>query len=168
MIFKATFVCCVALAHAYTAPYWHNAKLITKINQQIFIIKTHQTKISDQTFIIKEQAQTILRLSRGRAVVLAAQILYLQIGKQPKPSAQPSRYFRQTNISLLAPPRELDLLVDARNAFAHPCCPNAIHAEAIELLALLGTSNHSLSKEEQLALQVLASFICRNNSQGPG
>ena len=161
MLLRATFVCCVALAQAHAVPCLHNAKLISQINNQALIIKNHQA-------LIKRQAQTIERLSRGRALVLAAQILHMQIGKQPKHSARCSHLFRYTNINLLAASEELDQLIDARNAVSHPCCPDALRTEAIELLALLGTSNNSLSKEEQLALQVLASFIDRNNGQGEG
>ena len=140
MLFKATFVCFIALSHA------------TLLSKQALIIKAHES-------VIKTQAQTVLRLSRSRALVLAAQILYLRIGKQPKPFVHRSQFFRQANIGLWAAPAELDMLIDARNAIAHPCCPHALREEAIELLGLLSPSNHVLSRQELLALRVLDSFL---------
>jgi len=174
MLFKATFVGLLTLTHAYAShmsflhtacshvaclhtassqtPCLPDAKLISKISKQASLIKSHKA-------IIKTQAQTVLRLSKGRALVLAAQILYLRVGRQPKPVAHNSQYFRHTNISLLAAPRELDLLVDARNAVSHPCCPDALRAESVELLELLTPLKSSLSKQEQLALQILGLFL---------
>ena len=100
-----------------------------------------------------------LKLSRERVILLATQILYLHIGKQPRPYSQPSVVCQQAKIKWQATPKELDLLIDARNTIAHPCCPKALRSESIELLRFLRPIKKNLSNQELLAMQILGIYV---------
>ena len=157
----------------------------TQIGSLLQDNKAHKTQIGSlvqdnkaQSMQIESLSHTVLRLSCNRAIVLATQVLYLYIGRQPKTIRKGPNVFESalkkdpkyafvlagifgadTIESQAGFTAKFDELLDTRNALVHPSSVSALAPEARDLVATLDTfarAGHALNDSEITAKMVLA------------
>jgi hypothetical protein len=148
-------------------------------------IETQKTQIGSlvqdnkaQSMQIESLSHIVLRLACNRAIVLATQVLYLYIGRQPKTIRKGPNVFESalkkdpkyafvlagifgadTIESQAGFTAKFDELLDTRNALVHPSSVSALAPEARDLVATLDTfarAGHALNDSEITAKMVLA------------
>jgi len=157
----------------------------TQIGSLLQDNKAHKTQIGSlvqdnkaQSMQIESLSHTVLRLACNRAIVLATQVLYLYIGRQPKTIRKGPNVFESalkkdpkyafvlagifgadTIESQAGFTAKFDELLDNRNALVHPSSVSALAPEARDLVATLDTfarAGHALNDSEITAKMVLA------------
>jgi hypothetical protein len=155
----------------------------TKLEEEIKTVLCDNTKLNKEITSLNCKVDFLsniaFRLSCNRAIVLATQVLYLYIGRQPRATKKGPKVFesalkkdpkypfvlKQTfgadELELQAAlTAKFDELLETRNTLVHPSSVSALMLEAKHLVATLNNfahAGHALSDSEIAAKMVLAS-----------
>jgi hypothetical protein len=156
------------------------AALMKHVDVQNTKIASHSREINEQKEKTAFLSHAVFRLSCNRAIVLATQVLYLHIGRQPKAIKKGPRVFEKalqsdgkyfflianlfgadTIESQAKLTVRFDRLLDTRNALVHPSSLDVLTPEARDLVATLDAfvrAGHALGESEATARMVLAAI----------
>jgi hypothetical protein len=159
---------------------------LTSVTNQLTSVENNLTSVSTELSTVAGEVQTLAGI---RAIIVAARVLLIHIGKQPRILKSAKRYF---NIALNDPTNpdygtmlesvfgaadsiskskwtdRFDAMIATRNLGAHPSDLGELSAEAAKLAQILQRRvmmNVNLEEDEQTALEILSRY--QQVSQAP-